>query len=293
MNTMFDETEIELRFGDYKSNVNFSKYHHLRPVESYLQQAIEAYPTHCSHDVECLEHPYFDTIGYRNFSDFLSIRPLQPDLSANQITEALIYGDSDSAVDFYGIYADRLASENMNKYATSGGPSSKLEATVALIGQNKAQNMCVNKLRHIYATHGKLAAYKPHPLTGSEYLENLHKTVHRCAIFVSKEQDVYSYIARSEVVYTSHWSETAFHALCMGKQISPIDTFQSRQFASFSHFNAHLFETDEPRLVINRVLNDYRSGFVHPKYHPDWRDRIDRYLDYIHAKRQSYRFKYV
>lgn len=292
-NMMFDDEEKRIRFGDYEKNVNFDKYDHLSEAVQYLFNKIQDYPTHLAADVGAAEHPYFDTICYTNYSDFLCMRPLQPDLSHIQTQEALIYGSNDFSVDYFNIYANRLVKENFNKYKTKNCINHKFNALVCFVGQNKNDIMCYNKLKYIYKEYGKLAIYKPHPLTESSFLQTFHDNIHRKITLASKDHDVYEYLKNVDIVYTTHWSETAFHAVCLGKKIDPIDTFQSRFFGSFSHINTHLFETNKPKYIINKLLNDYRSGLVNPKYHIDWKERIDLYLDYIHQKRSEWRFKYV
>lgn len=287
------EKEIDTRWGDYKSEVNFSLYDHLSDPVMYLKEKMEQYPTHLSYDVCFLEKPYFNTITYTNFSDFLFIKPLQPDLANIQTTEALIYGSDNFETDFFDIYSNKLKQENMNKYKTKDIKNPSFKAVVCLVGQNRNVDMCYNKLKYIYEEHGKLAVYKPHPLTEPDFINSYYNNINKRIIISSKQDNVYDYIKNADIVYTTHWSETAFHSLCLGKQISPIDTFQSRFFGSFSPINSHLFETDKPKYTINKLFNDYRSGLINPKYQKDWKEKIDLYLDYIHEKRLEWRFKYV
>lgn len=293
MNELFDSAEIDIRFGDYKENVNFDKYHHLNEVITYFCKKMENYPTHHSLDVEANEHPYFDTLVYTNYSDFFMMRPLQPDLSHIQTREALIYGSEDFEVDYFQEYSNRLIKENFNKYKTKDIIDLPFKALVCLTGQNKNDSMCFNKLKHIYLEYGKLAIYKPHPLTELSFMDIYRENIHKKITLSSKEHDVYEYLRKVDIVYSTHSSETVFHAACLGKKVEPIDTFQSRFFGSFSHINTHLFETSNYPYTINKLLNDYRSGLINPKYQKDWKKRIDNYLEYIHLKRESYKFKYV
>lgn len=293
---MNSSKENKIRFGDYVEKVNFNQYKHLLEVEKYFLDEMKQYPTTPCYDLHGLEHPYFDNLNYTNYSDFFMMHPLQPELSHIQVNEALIYGSTEFPTDFYSIYSKNLKNENFNKYKTSGRNNKPNEAVVVLMGNNRLDKMCFNKLKHIYNEHGTLAVFKPHPLTDiheSTPAEFYNDKIHKHAIIADKEEDVYDYIKDSTVVYTSHWSETAFHASCLGKTISPIDTFQSKDFGSFSHINKHLFETNNAEYVINKIFNDYRSGLVNPKYHSDWKERISKYLDYIHKKRQNYRYKYI
>jgi hypothetical protein len=295
-NTMFSDEEIEIRFGPYAKIVNFDKYHHLIEVEEYFLEEMKQYPTSPCHDLNANEHPYFDNVNYTNFSDFFMMHPLQPELSYIQTEDALIYGETEFAVDFFSIYAKRLKEDNFNKYKTSSRNDTPNEAVVVLIGNNEINKLCFNKLKYIYSEHGTLAVFKPHPMTNFEDMahdEFFKKNIHKHINIADREDDVYDYIKNAEVVYTSHWSETAFHALCLGKRIEPIDTFQSKIFGSFSHINKHLFETENPEYVINKMFNDYRCGLVNPKYQKDWKERVSKYLSYIHQKRKNYRFKYI
>ena len=293
---MFSDSENEIRFGPYTKNVNFDKYEHLSEVEDFFLEGMQKYPTTPCYDLSAVEHPYFDNLNYTNFSDFFMMHPLQHELSHMQTEEALIYGSNDFTVDFYNIYAQRLMNENLNKYKTSKRDNKPITAVVVLPGSNQFENVCRKKLQHIYFEHGTLAVFKPHPLTAFEDTTNigyLKEAIHNHAVIADKEEDVYAYIKDADIVYTTHMSETALHAICLGKEIRPIDAFSEKRYLSFSHVNKHLFETDNPEYVVNKLLNDYRSGLVNPKYQPDWKDRIVSYLAYIHNKRNSYRYRYL
>ena len=295
-NDMFSASENEIRFGDYAKNVNFHKYEHLTEVSDFFLEEMQRYPTSPCYDLSGFEHPYFDNINYTNFSDFFMMHPLQPAMTAIQTEEALIYGSNEFDIDFYDIYSKRLLEDNVNKYKTNSRSTSPNEAVVILPGTNKLEDICTRKLQHIYYEHGTLAVFKPHPLTAFESKSNTEwykDVIHKHAVIADKDEDVYTYIRDAEVVYTTHMSETAFHAACMGKIIKPIDHFKSIGQGSFSHINRHLFETSDHKYVINKMFNDYRSGLVNPKYQMDWKQRISDYLEYIHEKRQSYRYKYL
>lgn len=289
-----DKEETEARFGDYKGKVNFHKYEHLKEVEDFFKSEMKKHSTNFCFDLEASERPYFDNLNYTNYGDFFVLHPLQPDLSHIQTREALIYGSDDFEVNYFEEYSNRVLYEDINKYKTTGRLDVPTEAVVCLIGQNKNRVMCYNKLRHIYQEHGKFATYKPHPLTDQGFIDSYKKNINKNITLADKDHDVYAYIKCSEVVYTTHSSETAFHSLCLGKRIEPIDTFQSRFFGSFSHINTHLFEAGKnSEYVINKLFNDYRSGIIHPLYQSDWKERVSKYLEYIHEKRRWYRFKYV
>lgn len=293
---MLDEDERQERFGDYIEHVNFEKYEHLLEVEAFFLEEMQKYPTSTCYDLGAAEHPYFDNINYTNFSDFFMMRPLQPELANIQTEEALIYGSTEPDFNFYFVYSDRLTRENLNKYTTKGRSAKNCTAVVVLSGSNALDFVCKKKMLFIYREHGTLAVYKPHPLTHfaeASVEDSLKSSVHKHITVADKDEDVYSYIKDAEVVYTTHWSETAFHAACLGKRVEPIDKFNEKLHGSYGHINKHIFETDNPKYVINKMFNDYRSGLVHPTYQPDWKERILKYLDYIHDKRSNYRTKYL
>lgn len=293
---MLDQTEREIRFGDSIDRVNFEKYDHLLEVEAFFLEEMEKHPTSPCYDLGAAEHPYFDNITYTNFSDFFMMKPLQPELSYIQTEEALIYGSAESNFDFYSVYSDRLTKENLNKYTTEGRSAKYCKAVVVMLGTNLLDMVCRQKLHFIYKEYGTHAVYKPHPLTDfseSTVQEFVKSGVHKHITVADKDEDVYSYIKGADVVYTTHWSETAFHAACLGKRVEPIDKFNKKLHGSYSHINKHIFETDDPKYVINKMFNDYRSGLVHPTYQPDWKERISKYLNYIHIKRSNYKTRYL
>ena len=293
---MLSEAERKIKFGSYIENVNFQKYDHLLEVEAFFLAEMQKYPTSPCYDLGAAEHPYFDNVNYTNFSDFFMMKPLQPELAHIQTEEALIYGSTEPDFNFYARYAERLNDDNFNKYTTEGRSVQNCTAVVVLLGTNALDAVCRKKLEFIYREHGTLAVYKPHPLTDfadTSVEQHMKSFVHKHITVAGKDEDVYSYIKDAEVVYTTHWSETAFHAACLGKRVEPIVKFNEKLHGSYGHINKHIFETDEPKYVINKMLNSYRSGLVHPTYQPDWKERISKYLGYIHDKRSNYRTRYL
>lgn len=298
---MFDEKDISIRNGaDVKTSeeqtVISSKLDNLKKVEDHFSTLINKYDFGVTFDLNAREKPYFDNINYTSLLDMFIVHPLSPELSHHQTMDALTYFD-DSDFDYVQYYKDMVLSDNMNKYVDRKKASATAyDAVVVLPGLKWIRKaLCLNKMLKIVENHGKRAIFKPHPLTNRREFEDIMLMLPSHASVVMPSEDVYEYIINSEIVYTSGWSETALTAAALGKNIEPIHTWQDRMFGSFSHISQHIFNADKKdrKYLINKILNSYRSGVINPVVQPDWKDRLEKYLDYINTKRSHIKTHYV
>jgi hypothetical protein len=97
----------------------------------------------------------------------------------------------------------------------------------------------------------------------------------------------------TQTVYTSHMSESAVYAVCLDKQIEPIDAYNKVEQGSFYHVNKFLFTQPDPKQWVNKTLSSPKSGIVNPEVDVAWKQKIEAYLDYIMTERAKHKDKYV
>ena len=289
---MFCPKEHELRYG--KMVTPHKRLEALRPVEAFFLEVMEDYPTVPTYDCNFNEAHYFWTMNYTNLSDCFYMHPLQFDLMHQQMTDALIHG-SDDGYDFKTHYGERILKDQSNKYNDIKSKTDyKAEVLVVLPGTNiYDKTVSLAKLRMIVENYGKHAIIKPHPLTNKDHLEDIKKSLLPSARILDPKDDLYHYMQKVDLVFTTHSSESALNAVCLDKVIQPVDKYQARHSGSFSALSRLLFSAIEPEPIINRIFNDYRSGLIHPEIHKDWQDRIVQYLDYIHIVREHFKTAYM
>jgi hypothetical protein len=295
-NLLFDAEETNIRLGDIvslKSDFNILK----EPINYFLKK-METQQTAVSHDLHAAEKPHFRTLNYASFSKCLMLSPLQPDLSRQQIIDAAIDKSVDNT-DYVSYFSSIAKNLKANKYnEISQKTEYACEALVVLPGGNKLfTHICFNKIFHIIKEHGKLAVFKPHPLTSKEDIQSFKEKLgeyKNIATILDPYDDLYHYMNKisTKVIYTTHMSETLLYALCLGKKVEPIDTFQSRLFNSFSHLNGLLFMNSDAS-TINKIMSSPKSGIIIPELQSDYEKRIDSYIDYIHDLRKRVRYYYV
>jgi hypothetical protein len=54
-----------------------------------------------------------------------------------------------------------------------------------------------------------------------------------------------------------------------------------------------LFYNKNKRDIINKLLNNYRSGLFHPLLDKNWKEKISKYLEFIHEMRMSVKHYYM
>lgn len=287
---MFDQDEMTIRLHGKDKFVDALDV--LRPVETFFLEVMQDYPSIASYDCGAAQPMQFWTVNYTSFAGFFMMHPLQHEMKHYQIQEALTFGKPDK-LNYADYFAGRVKSGASNKYQGMAQSDGKYKSLVVLSGTNIFDRaVCINKLRWIVEQEGKLAAIKPHPLTSADHLENLPKMLLPSANILQPKDDMYSIMPGVETVYAPHSSESIVQAVCLGKQVSPLTSFQHRLLLGFSHINEPLFQSQHPKDVVNIMFSDYRSGLVHPVLHSDWQDRVVKYLGYIHEMRVKFKDAY-
>lgn len=290
---MFNKQAQKERIGDIKKSTTLD---HLREVEKYFQNAIKKYRIEVSYDVIANEIPYFKTLNYTEWAHCFMMHPLQQELRMKQMVDAY-NDDAEITADFVQFFADKIRKGQSNKYqhiqSEVGNELKGREYLVVLVGSNKLkERICLNKLRWIKDQHEDEVYFKPHPLTTYQLVGELKDLFGNDSV-LDRDADMYAYMLQSETVYTSHMSESAVYAVCLDKQIDPIDVYNKVEQGSFYHINKFLFDSENPKLWVNRTLNSYKSGIINPLIEPKWKNKVDQYLDYVMLLRDKYKNKYV
>lgn len=277
--------------GDFE----FSKHvYDLVEVEKYFIEKCTKQKLFWAYDVSAVEPLYFNTLGYSTYAGCFMMHPLQPEMSQRQTYDAI--RDNEPTVDFVSYFKNKIQKKSANKYIKERkGVKGKYDAVVALPGNNKLMvNISIRKLQKIVDIHGSKALFKPHPLTGEDLLDKLRKKVNRKEMNIAPiDSDLYEILPNVDIVYTTHISESAMYATALGKTISPIDKIDKRQPSSFGHLNYFLFNDLNPIEIINPMLSSYKSGIVCPDLESNWKEKVDKYIEYILSIRERVKDHYI
>lgn len=288
---MFNKKSMNERIGDIQKSTTLN---HLKDVEKYFLYTVKKHKIEVAYDVIANEVPYFKTLNYTEWAHSFIIHPLQQELRVKQMQDA--YDDDvEQKINFVEYFKNRILTGQSNKYThihkdTKNYPRDNL---VVLVGSNKLKDrICLNKLKWIHTTLDDDVYFKPHPLTSHQLVGEL-KDLFGDSNVLDRDADMYSFLVESKIVYTSHMSESAVYAICLDKNIEPIDVYQKAEQASFYHISKFLFNSDKPKEWLNRTLNSYKSGIINPEIEENWKEKIDQYLDYIMATRAKFKNKYI
>ena len=76
----------------------------------------------------------------------------------------------------------------------------------------------------------------------------------------------------------------------LGKDTQPVDVWNNIQRGSFYCINNHLlYHQDKAKEYINKTFSSYKSGIINPELDKNWQEKVDKYIDYICAKRNKYK----
>ena len=286
---MFNRKVLDKRIGPLKKTKNLDD---LEQVEGYVIRKCSERGIEYSYDVMAEEMPYFKTIGYTEFATNFYLQPLNAKLRNEQMLDA--WHDKDSKVVDYSSYLiNNIQKKFANKYEGRKDHIDKWPAKdylVILPGSNKVKsNICLNRMKYISKQHGNNVYFKPHPITTHQVIGEL-KDFFREENILPRDVDMYYYLQKAKQVYTTHISESAVYAAVLGKKIEPIDVWQGIQLGSFACINNHLFtQQHDIKNYINKVFSSYKSGIINPVIDKNWKEKVDKYMDYICKKRDVYK----
>jgi len=69
--------------------------------------------------------------------------------------------------------------------------------------------------------------------------------------------------------------------------------YNKEEQGAFYHINKNLFTEKDPKEWVNKTFSSHKSGVINPNVDKDWKEKIDKYLEYIHKVRQDNKYKYV
>lgn len=286
---MFNKKELAKRIGPLKKSKELDE---LEQVEGYvIRKSREADLEH-SYDVIAEEMPYFKTLGYTEYATSFIIQPLNYKLRNEQMSDALNH-NVQKPDDWASYLIDVVQNKSANKYQNRIESTDKYQAKdnlVILPGSNKVKtNVCLNRMKAISKEHGNNIYFKPHPITTHQIVGEL-KDFFGEENILPRDVDMYYYLQKAKKIYTTHISESALYASVLGKRIEPIDVWNGIQSGSFYCINNYLFVNQKDvKNYVNKTFSSYKSGIVNPAIDKNWKEKVDRYFDYITKKRDLYK----
>ena len=286
---MFNKASIKERIGDIKKSNTLL---HLRDCEKHFLKLAKKYRIETAYDVVANELPYFKTIQYTEWAHCFSMNPLQQVLRTKQTRDA--YADNaEITSDFITYFKDKATNGTSNKYEhIKDHDVAPKKHLIIPVGSNKLkETICANKLCYLRDTYKDEIWFKPHPLTTHALVGELKDMLGD--IVLDRDINMYKLLLDCEVAHVSHMTESAVYAVALGKDIDPIDVYNTVERASFYHINSGLFAADDPAHWIQKVLNSPKSGIVNPEVQDDWEIRMEEYFEYILDEREKHKFAYV
>ena len=285
---MFNKKELDSRIGPLKKSKSL---YDLEAVEGYVIRKCGEYGLEHSYDVMAEEMPYFKTIAYTEYAGCFYLQPLNYKLRNEQMIDAEF--DKAEIVDYASWLINRIVDKKANKYEDRADTYDKYppkDYLVVLPGSNKVrENVCLNRLKHIKRLHGDNVYFKPHPITTHQIIGEL-KDFFGEENILPRHIDMYHYLQKAKGIYTTHISESCIYGIVTGKKTEPIDVWNNIQRGSFYCINNHLLmHQKDAKQYINKTFSSYKSGIINPEVDKNWKEKVDKYMDYIANKRETYK----
>lgn len=289
MSSIFDIKDRIRRNGSLSLSKNLKP---LKEVERYLWKKSKELGFNISYDVTSYENPYFLTINYGVFYGSLFICPLQPEITFQQMYEAYYTSDEGQSTKYTDYFKSKAQNCEYSKYnLTEQVELNPGYSLVVLPGSNILGDVIsIEKLCRVIEEEDNIYL-KPHPLTGDAILESLSKKL-PSVNFINKNISSHQVILNSKKLYSTHSSDSVFCASVLDIPTEPVDRADQRFKQAFVPINYFLFGNKDSKTWINKTFSSYKSGLVNPSIDSDWKTKINKYLDYILSKRDSYKGHY-
>lgn len=270
----------------------------LNKVEKYFIKRCQELDINFSYDCMAHETSNWDTLGYTNYCGMMFITTLSYDTVVHQLYDALI--DNKKPIGHIDFIRNNLEKNVGSKYILNvKEPDNKefniyseeqtFDAVCILPGTNKFELLCKTKVKTIAKRFGHNIIFKLHPITVKEELEDngffniLKKYGCHCADITD---DMYDLIKNSKHVYSTHVSETGLTSLLLNKHVEPIDKYSNRMKSGLSGINYFCYNYKDAVDKLDKIFASPKSGMIHPDIDKNWKNKIDKYLDYILDKRE-------
>jgi hypothetical protein len=264
----------------------------LKECEKHFLKLAKKYKIESAYDVVANELPYFKTIQYTEWAHCFSMNPLQQRLRCEQVEEAYAE-DAEIKTDFMSYFKEKALSGSSNKYNhIKKHEVEPKDHLIIPVGSNKLkETICANKLCYLRDKWEGDIWFKPHPLTTHALVGELKDMLGD--IVLERDINMYQLLAGCEVAHLSHMTESAVYAVALGKEIDPIDVYNTAERGSFYHINKNMFNNDDPYTWMQKALNSYKSGIVNPEIQENWQKQMEMYFEYILDKREDFKYDYV
>ena len=290
---MFNKEELRKRIGPLKKN---NSLYDLEQVEGYVIRKCGENGLEHSYDVMAEEMPYFKTLAYTEYAGNFYLQPLNFKMRNEQMLDAW-YDKDTKVLDYSSWLVKKVVDSNANKYQDREEDLERYPAKdylIVLPGSNKLrENVCLNRLKHIVNKHGNNVYFKPHPITTHQIIGEL-KDFFGEENILPKNVDMYYYMQKAKGIYSTHISESPLFAAVLGKTIEPVDVWNNIRMGSFYCINNFLYHhQDNIKQYVDKTFSSYKSGIINPAIDKDWKTKVDKYIEYICAKREKYKNWYI
>ena len=286
--SMFTAAYIDKHLGN-KLDFTADLYRY-KKCEKRFKELCEIHNIESAHDCTAYENIYFKTLSYTTYANMFMMHPLNFISSFDQVQDAR----ADDVVVHDYMTAIKTAQEKRGgKYRAAFLKVKRdMDSVAVLPGSNKFdEHLCTIKLKQLVDENPKLVV-KPHPLSDNQLMSRIRELVPAKQL-ASPMEDLYSLIEQSEIVYSTHISETALTSLALGKEIEPLDKFQMRTLGSFSHVNYVIYTALDPIKEMNKIFSSPKSGIINLDIDTDWEYKMEQYFKHIMAKRAKEKGRYI
>jgi hypothetical protein len=237
-------------------------------------------PKPISYDVDSTQPINFTEYSYTEFMGGIMLNTQNLDINCILMRESSQNkSDIDSLSELSNIFTDKY---NLNEIKTSSFPKD----VCFFVGQNMFDIMSSENISRLAFENDDFCV-KLHPLTSEDSARHVAGFVGWDKILDSQLSGV-QLLKNCETAYVSTATELCAAAVMLDKKIVNVSNFFNESSGIYYSINSILFNSKEPKTLLNNMVNDKSSGLLFP-WMNDIDERINAYFNKTLKLREIYK----
>lgn len=239
-------------------------------------------PFPISYDVDSSQMSNFSEFTYTEYINGLYIKTQSTEINVRILEEILL--EDDSIITEY-TYCEELVKNATDKYVLDiPNDKYKCKKLGIMTGHNLFDLVSIEILARAAFENDDFKV-KLHPLTNDEYAGKVAMYIGWNKI-IPANVAVSSILEECDIVYATTTTELCSIAVLKDKKIINMSNFLNESSGCYYPLNKLLFNSDNPKETLERILRSKKSGIILP-FMEDYEERIEEYFKnalYIRSK---------
>ncbi len=251
-----------------------------KQIEELIRD-LSPYPI--SYDVNSGQSTNFSEFTYTEYLGGIYIKTQSTEINV-RLMDNILNENTEDISDF--IHCDNIAKNADDKYKLEpASDKNKCKKLGIMIGHNTLPIVSDEQIARL-AHENDDFKLKIHPLTNDDAIAKIAGLVGWNKI-IKPDVSIMSILNEVDEVHASTATEICSIAVAKDKKVFNISSFFYESSGCYYPINRLLFKSKEPKVVLEKLVSDTRSGIILP-WMDDYEQRIKDYFEYALLQRSTY-----